>query len=86
MKKFKDFRENVTFAGHNSYVGASDTDNPLDEKLVDRMYVTVVKEKFDGDTFFPKISSEWKEIERIDCKSDNEHAYDYSFLVYEKNI
>lgn len=58
----------------------------LDENLVDRMYVTVVKEKFEGDTFFPEISSEWKEIERIDCKADKEHAYDYSFLVYEKNI
>ena len=40
---------------------------------------------FDGDTFFPKLADQWKEIERTDCKADEKHAYDYSFLTFEKN-
>ena len=40
----------------------------LDENLVDRMYVTVVKEKFEGDIFSKNIFS-MERNKRIDCKS-----------------
>ena len=34
MTRHPELEESITFAKHNSYVGASNTDNPLDEKLV----------------------------------------------------
>ena len=56
----------------------------LEADLVDRIYLTKVHKSFDGDTFFPSLSEEWKEIKRTDGKADNKHDCDYSFLVYEK--
>ena len=56
----------------------------LEENLVDKIYLTQIHQSFDGDTFFPKIGPEWKEISRIDCKSDKRHAHDYSFLTFKK--
>ena len=56
----------------------------LDANLVDKIYLTKINHTFDGDTFFPELENEWKEVQRIDCKADEKHAYDYSFLTFEK--
>ena len=56
----------------------------LEANLVDKIYLTKINHTFDGDTFFPELENEWKEVERIDCKSDEKHAHDYSFLTFEK--
>lgn len=56
----------------------------LEKNLVDKIYLTKIMHSFDGDTFFPKLGDQWKEIERTDCKADEKHAYDYSFLTFEK--
>ena len=56
----------------------------LEANLVDKIYITKINHHFEGDTFFPKLGSDWKEVERIDCKSDEKHAHDYSFLTFEK--
>ena len=34
----------------------------LENKLIDRIYLTRVHKKFNGDVFFPKIGDEWKLI------------------------
>ena len=56
----------------------------LEKKLVDKIYLTQIHHTFDGDTFFQAIGNEWKETNRIDCKADETHAYDFSFLIFEK--
>ena len=56
----------------------------LEQNLVDRIYLTKIHHTFNGDTFFPELNSEWKEINREDCFSDEKHKYDYSFIVLEK--
>ncbi len=56
----------------------------LEKKLVDKIYLTKVNHSFNGDTFFPKLTSEWEERSRIDFFADEKHAYDYSFLTFEK--
>jgi dihydrofolate reductase len=56
----------------------------LEANLVDKIYLTKVRHSFEGDTFFPELNTDWKQIERIDCKSDEKHAHDYSFLTFEK--
>lgn len=57
----------------------------LEENLVDKIYLTKVCFSFDGDTFFPELDPEWKETSRTDCRADEKHAHDYSFLTFEKN-
>ena len=56
----------------------------LDANLIDRIYLTKIHHSFDGDTFFTEPSSDWEEIKREDCLKDDNHKYDYSFLVFEK--
>ena len=56
----------------------------LENNLVDRIYLTKVHHSFEGDTFFPELNTDWKEMERIDHKADEKHTHNYSFLTFEK--
>ena len=56
----------------------------LEGNLVDKIYFTEVHNSFEGDTFFPELSDEWKEINRKDYKADEKHAYNFSIITYEK--
>ena len=56
----------------------------LEANLIDRIYLTKIHHSFDGDTFFTELSSDWEEIKREDCFKDDNHKYDYSFIVLEK--
>lgn len=52
---------------------------------VERMYITLLDEEFEGDTFFPNVDmSEWKLISKEKGKKDENNHYDYEFLVYDK--
>nr|AIA18192.1 Dihydrofolate reductase [uncultured bacterium]AIA18200.1 Dihydrofolate reductase [uncultured bacterium] len=54
-------------------------------QLTDRIYLTIVHENFDGDTYFPEIKEDiWKETEREDHQSDEKHAFSYSFITLER--
>lgn len=51
--------------------------------IANRMYITRVHETFDADVFFPEIDySEWEEVSRTECKADEKHLYDYTFIDY----
>lgn len=52
--------------------------------LVDKVYLTKVHHSFEGDTFFPELSTEWKEIARVDHQADEKNAYNFSFITYTK--
>ena len=55
--------------------------------IATRIELTRVHHEFEGDTFFPEIDPEvWKEVSREDHVKDEKHAYDYSFITYEKKI
>ena len=81
LKVAKSNRENEAFiiGGGQIYKLA------LEANLIDRIYLTRIHHSFDGDTFFPELSSDWEEVNREDCFKDNNHKYDYSFIVLEKN-
>ena len=52
---------------------------------VKKMYVTEIKQEFDGDAFFPIIDSEeWKETSRTKGIKNEENNLDYDFVTYEK--
>jgi dihydrofolate reductase len=53
--------------------------------LCNRMYLTHVHANFEGDTFFPEFDpQQWKITSREDHPADTHHAYDFSFVDYEK--
>jgi dihydrofolate reductase len=52
---------------------------------VERLYITLVHEEFDGDTFFPMLdNNEWKEVKHEAHTADEMNHFAYSFLVWEK--
>jgi len=55
-------------------------------KFVDKLYITEIKEKINGNTYFPHWNkNEWKEISRITHKKDDNHKYNFDFVIYVKN-
>ena len=54
-------------------------------QVTNRIYLTIVHQSFDGDTYFPEIKTdEWKETEREDYQPDEKHQFAYSFITLER--
>lgn len=53
--------------------------------LSQRIYITRVHARLEGDTFFPLINEqEWKKVYNLDFPADDRHAYPYSFQTWER--
>ena len=53
--------------------------------LTDRIYLTIVHQEFEGDTYFPEIKGDaWKETEREDHETDEKNLFPYSFITLER--
>jgi dihydrofolate reductase len=53
--------------------------------VVDRLYVTLIHDTFEGDTFFPKFSLEAFElVSKEPGLRDEKNPYDYEFLIYHR--
>jgi len=52
--------------------------------IADKIYLTLIHEDFEGDSYFPEIDSSWSIISRIDNQPDNKNKHKYSFIEYEK--
>lgn len=69
-------REIFIIGGEQIYQQALDISN--------RVYVTMINQKFEGDAKFPELDKSWIKLSRIDNKSDEKNLYDYSYITYEK--
>lgn len=50
---------------------------------VNKIYLTLIHEKFDGDVYFPEISDdEWKIVDRTGGITDEKNPYNYEFITY----
>jgi dihydrofolate reductase len=55
--------------------------------IAQRLYLTEIKSKVSGDTFFPEFDiKDWKEISRKSHPSDHRHEYAFDFVVYERIV
>ena len=53
--------------------------------LAQRVYLTQVHAKVDGDAFFPELSStQWREVSREDQPADEQNQYAHSFITLER--
>ena len=51
----------------------------------DRLYLTLVHAKIDGDAWFPEVDfSEWHEVEYIDCEADEKNSLAHSFVILDR--
>ncbi len=51
----------------------------------ERLYITLIDEDFEGDSFFPVIEPQiWRLISQTKGERNEQNPYDYSFLVYGK--
>lgn len=53
--------------------------------LADKLYLTKIHNSYEGDTFFPEINDDWKEISREDFERGEKFEHPFSFIVYERN-
>ena len=52
---------------------------------VEKMYITRIHKKFEGDAYFPVIDeSSWKVTEAIQGIKNEKNPYDYEFITYER--
>ena len=50
---------------------------------VNKIYLTLIHEKFEGDVFFPEIDErEWKIVETEKGLKDEKNPYDYEYITY----
>ncbi|MGL1957749.1 MAG: type 3 dihydrofolate reductase [Colwellia sp.] len=50
----------------------------------DRLYITHIKAKIDGDTQFPSYDKSWQKISSEFRGSDEKNSYDLDFCIYER--
>lgn len=51
--------------------------------IADRLYITIIRKEYEGDTFFPEIDSSWKLVSQS-ADQFTEDGIPYSYLVYDK--
>ncbi|MFA9559872.1 dihydrofolate reductase [Evansella sp. AB-rgal1] len=53
--------------------------------IADRLYITLIHEEFEGDTFFPVIDEQvWKVVSSEKGKLDEKNSHPHTFVVYER--
>ena len=50
-----------------------------------RIYLTRIHHKFEGDAFFPSLSKEWTLVKSRYCEADEKNQYAHTFQVWEKS-
>lgn len=59
----------------------------LDQRLVDKIYLTKIDYDIEGDTFFPELEkSEWREVSFQNYSKDTLNPYNYKFIILERSI
>jgi dihydrofolate reductase len=53
----------------------------FEKRLVERLYLTTVHGKPDGDVHFPDLGKGWKEVWSERHEKDDRHAYPFTFKV-----
>ncbi|MCK5018335.1 MAG: dihydrofolate reductase [Candidatus Peribacteraceae bacterium] len=53
-------------------------------EIADRIYLTRVHAKIEGDVYFPELGDEWEEVSSVKHEADERHEYAFTFKVFKK--
>ncbi len=54
-------------------------------KIADRLYITLIDEEFEGDTYFPEFNQkDWTIVSKEKGLKDEKNPYNYHFVIYDK--
>lgn len=52
---------------------------------IQRLYLTIIHQDFEGDTYFPEVDLE-NDFQIIDCRKSQDRGLEYSFITAERSI
>lgn len=96
-----DLPKEVEVIHHLDDIKALEEENPSEEYFVigggsifeqvidyaDRMYITLIKATFPGDTYFPAFNEkEWQLTKKEQGMQDDKNPYEYYFLQYDRIV
>lgn len=81
INSIEDLKELIENDEENFVIGGATIYEAL-MPYVSKMYVTEIDEEFEGDTYFPEITDEWKVQERIKGLTDEKNPYTYEYVTY----
>jgi dihydrofolate reductase len=65
-------------------IGGAEIFNEVLE-IADRLYVTLIEDEFEGDTFFPSFDEkDWELISKEKGIKDEKNPYEYYYLIYDR--
>ncbi len=56
----------------------------LDNKLIDRVYLTRVHTEIEGDTFFEDLDESWELVNEKHHPEDDRHCFSFTFQTFER--
>jgi len=79
LEAAKDAKEVVVIGGASVYKQF------LEQRLIDRMYLTIVHDNVEGDAYFPEFNlANWEETQHIHHPADEKHPHEFSFVTLER--
>jgi len=79
LEAAKDAKEVVVIGGASVYKQF------LEQRLIDRMYLTIVHDNIEGDAYFPEFNlANWEETQHIHHPVDEKHPHEFSFVTLER--
>ena len=82
VHSIEDLEKYIVSKEENFVIGGAIVYRQLMPK-VDKMYITKIHEKFEGDSYFPVINeNEWQIVEKVQGIKDEKNIYDYEFITY----
>lgn len=64
-------------------IGGAEIFNSL-FSMADRIYLTRIHHRFEGDVFFPQLNGDWQRVKHFDYTADEKNKYDHTFEVWER--
>jgi dihydrofolate reductase len=76
--------EALLLCGYNCFIIGGGEIYKQSMNIADKIYLTLIDEEFEGDTYFPEIGDGWVEVIRENKEQDDKNEYNYSFIEYER--
>ncbi len=73
------------YAGKNIFIIGGGEIYRQSLALADRIHLTRIHHRFEGDTFFPELAGDkWRIVSKDDHLPDERNPHAYSFIIYER--